>query len=137
MKKLPGPLDVEFINRTFFPEYLDVSVINMGECFKWAYIAFKLYKNLELWDMGAHAFVRDKATGKFYDSERPQGVDDWKDLPATNFGHGCGCSRCEEPARKYTDIAKFRMTWRGSAARYKVMWEKLHKKIQKVVEANT
>jgi len=137
MKKLAGPIDVGFINRTFFPGYLDVSVINMGECFLWAYIAFHLYDNLELCDMGAHAFVRSKLDNKFYDSERPQGEEDWKDLPATNFGEGCGCNICTQGIRKYKDIKKFQHTWRGMTKKHNVNWSKVDAKIRKVIEANT
>lgn len=137
MKKLNGSLDVNFINRTFFPDYLDVSVINMGECFLWAYLAYRLYKNIELWDMGAHAFVRDKVTGKFYDSERPQGESDWRNLPATNFGQGCGCPRCQDPPRKFKTARKFRYSWRGMAKRHHVSWKKLHQEIKEVIEKNT
>ena len=137
MKKLHGPLDVAFINKTFFPEYEDVSVINQAECFLWAYLAYRLYRNVELWDMGAHAFVRDKVTGKFYDSERPQGEEDWKELPATNWGKGCGCPRCQEPARKFRVARKFRYAWRGMAKRHHVKWKKLHQEIKKVIEQHT
>ena len=137
MKKLNGPLDVAFINRTFFSKYLDVSVINMGECFLWAYLAYRLYDNVELWDMGAHAFVRSKTTGKFYDSERPNGEEDWKDLPATNFGQGCGCPRCQQPARKFATAGKFRRSWKGCTKRFGVKWDKIHEKIKRVIQANT
>jgi hypothetical protein len=137
MKKLDGPLDVGFINRTFFSEHTNVATINKGECFLWAYLAYRLYKNVELWDMGAHAFVRDKVTGKFYDSERPQGEEDWKDLPATNFGKGCGCHRCKQPARKFRVARKFRYAWRGMAKLHHVRWKKLHQEIKEVIEKNT
>ena len=137
MKKLNGPLDVHFINDTFFPEYRDVSVINMGECFLWAYIAYRLYKNVELWDMGAHAFVRSKVDGKFYDSERPQGEEEWERLPATFDGTGCGCSRCEQPARKFKTAGNFRRGWRGCAKRFGVKWREVHEQIKKVIRENT
>lgn len=133
MKKLDGPLNVKFINRTFFPEYKDVSVINEGECFLWAYITFKVYKDVELWDMGAHAFVRSKLDGKFYDSERPQGEEDWKDLPATNFGEGCGCSVCQRPAKQYKTIVRFKKSWTGMTKRFGVKWEEVDANIHKVL----
>lgn len=137
MKKLAGPIDVKFINRTFFPEYLDVAVINQGECFLWAYLAYRLYKNVELWDMGSHAFVRDRVTGKFYDSEKPNGEEDWQELPATNWGKGCGCPRCQEPARHFKTARKFRYAWRGCAKRHHVRCKKLHQEIKKVIDTHT
>lgn len=136
MKKLEGPLDVKFINKTFFPEYQDVSVINQGECFLWAYIAFHLYENLELWSMGAHAFVRSKLDKKFYDSERPKGEENWKDLPATNFGVGCGCNICSQGARKHISIKKYQHTWRGMAKRHNTDWNLVDLKIKQVIEEN-
>ncbi len=137
MKKLEGPLDVKFINQNFFPEYKDVSVINQGECFLWAYIAFRLYKNVELWDMGAHAFVRNKLDGKFYDSERPQGELDWKDLPATNFGEGCGCLACSKPARSYKSTVKFRSRWTGMVKKFGVKWPEVDAQIRKVLRKHS
>ncbi len=134
MKKLDRPLDVEFINKTFFPDYQDVSVINQGECFLWAYIAFKLYKNLELWDMGAHAFVRSKFDKKFYDSERPKGEKNWKDLPATNFGAGCGCPICQKPAKPYRTVTRFKQRWTGMTMRHGVKWPEVDAKIKQVLQ---
>lgn len=137
MKKLAGPLNVKFINKTFFPEYKDVSVINQGECFLWAYIAFHLYENVELWSMGSHAFVRSKLDKKFYDSEKPKGEENWRDLPATNMGVGCGCYRCSKGANKHLSIQKFQYTWRGMAKLHSVDWSNVDAKIQAVIKANT
>jgi len=134
MKRLNGPLNVEFINNEFFSHHDRASDINKGECFLWAYYAYRLYKNVELWDMGAHAFVRDRVTGKFYDSESPQGKEDWKELPATNWGKGCGCPRCHQPARKFKVARKFRKAWKGMTKRFKVEWNIIHLKIKKVIE---
>jgi len=135
MKKLHGPLNVDFINKTFFKEYKDVAVINQGECFLWAYIAYRLYKNVELWDMECHAFVRDKVTGKFYDSERPLGEENWKDLPATNFG--IGPSYRQDTVHKFGIARTFRYNWRDSAKRFRVNWKRLHQRIKRVIEKNT
>lgn len=137
MKRLNGSLDVKFINRTFFREYKDVSVINQGECFLWAYHAYRLYKNIELWHMDAHAFVRSKDTGLFYDSERPDGVENWEDLPATNFGQGCGCFKCQRPPRKFKTAGKFRRSWTGCAERFNVKWDKVHAKIKRIIKEQT
>lgn len=135
MKRMPGKLSVSFINKTFFPDYQDVSVINKGECFLWAYTAYCLYRDVELWYMYAHAFVRSKRNGLFYDSERPHGVEDWKDLPATNMGNGCGCGDCKKPATKLLTPRKFRHTWRGMAKRCNVNYRELHKKIRQVIDS--
>ena len=134
MRKLKGHIDVAFINKTFFPEYLDVAIINYGECFIWAYIAYRLYSNLELWDMEAHAFVRSTKTGKFYDSERPQGVDDWKELPATNSGQGCGCYTCQLPAQKYLSVATFCDTWKDQQERFGIDYKEIDRRIERVIK---
>lgn len=133
MKKLNGPLDVGFINRTFFSDYYDVSVINQGECFRWAYIAYRLYNDVELWDIPSHAFVRSKTTGLYYDSETPDGEVDWRDLPATNFGVGCGCGRCGEPPRHFKVLGFFRFVWRGMAKRYETDWHLLNQQITELI----
>jgi len=134
MKRLNGPLDVQFINNNFFSHHARPSDINKGECFLWAYYAYRLYPNVELWDMGAHAFVRDKVTGKFYDSERPNGEEDWQDLPATNFGKGCGCPICRRPARKFGVARKFRKAWRGMTKKFNVKWNIIHLKVKHTIE---
>ena len=136
MKKLNGPLNVRFINRHFFPKQPEFT-INQGECFLWAYLAYRLYDDVELWDMGSHAFVRSKRTGKFYDSERPQGVKNWKDLPATNWGHGCGCGRCQQPARKFKTAGKFRRSWIGMMKRFEVDYVQLNDKINQFIKDRT
>lgn len=133
MERLSKSLNVAFINKTFFPDYKDVKVINQGECFLWAYIAFQLYEGVQLWTFGSHAFVKYK--GKFYDSERPRGVKDWKDLPATNFGQGCGCWACSKPARRQTVNAfKKPGSWGGSAKRFGVKWSDVRKQVQRVID---
>jgi len=126
MPRLNGPLDVKFINQTFFPEYLDVSVINEGECFHWAYVAFRLYKGVKLWDLSTHAFVHYR--GRFYDSERPIGEEDWRDLPACNFG--AGSLHVARPLSPKT----FKQAWASPARRYKVVWKNVRAQVQKVVE---
>jgi hypothetical protein len=54
--------------------------INRGKCFAWAYLAHLMFEGVELWDTNCHAFV--KAGNRFYDAERLQGVEDWRELPA-------------------------------------------------------
>ena len=61
----------------------------MGSCFKWAWIVHLLdtVPKAELYTMvvgGGHAFV--KIGGKYYDPEVPNGVGDWRDLPAFQDG---------------------------------------------------
>ena len=55
--------------------------INRGNCYRWAYVAYMLYGGdlISVERFGAHAFI--KIGNKYYDSESPQGVEDWKHLP--------------------------------------------------------
>ena len=125
MPRLNGPLDVRFINQTFFPNDIPKE-INTGRCFLWAYIAFRLYKRVELWSFNSHAFVRYE--DKFYDSERPLGEDDWKDLPATNWG------AIHDPAIRVSPKQfKSEDEWAGPARQYKVVWKEVRAQVQKVV----
>ena len=133
MRKLAKPLDVDFINKTFFPCDSDVSKINEGRCFLWAYTAFRLFKGLELWSNGSHAFVKSKVTGKFYDSETPHGAYDWTMLPATYDGEGCGCLICQKGARRARTIKQFQYTWRGLQKRYNVDYLKVDEKVKSVI----
>jgi len=81
-------------------------------------MAYLMFEGVELWSIGAHAFI--KYQGKFYDSERLQGEEDWRDLPACNFGHGCGCRSCKKGARKMS-LNFFKKFWLGN--RIKPNWE--------------
>lgn len=135
MPRLNGPLDVRFINRTFFPDDLDSTAdINKGRCFLWAYIAFRLYKRVELWSFGNHAFVRHE--GKFYDSERPLGEKDWKDLPATNFGRGCGCPHCVNAEQVSPKTFKSSTYWGKNARNRNIVWAEVRDRVQKVVASH-
>lgn len=136
MPRLNKPLDVRFINRTFFPDDLDSTAdINKGRCWLWAYIAFRLYKKVELWSFGTHAFV--KFEGRFYDSERPIGEEDWKDLPACNFGRGCGCHHCITAEHVSPKQFKSLEYWGKNARSRKVVWKDVRAQVQKVVEAHS
>jgi len=72
MRKLPGKIDGELITREFFPKYVgNEGDINNGHCYRWAYVAYKLYAGVRLYSNPGHAFPRQR--GKFFDSESPKG----------------------------------------------------------------
>lgn len=86
-----------------FPECFkrEPARINRGNCMKWAYLTYRIFQPARLWSYGSHAFV--KVENKFYDSERLQGENDWRDLPACNFGKGCAgawCTHCATEAQQ-------------------------------------
>ena len=135
MQRLTSPIDVGYINRTFFPNDLNnLREINNGRCFLWAYIAYELYEHAQLCDIGAHAFIHSKLDDKFYDSEKPDGECDWVDLRATNFGKGCGCPTCGKGKRTYQrtyrSLDKFISSWTRMAEIFKVDWEKVNQQIE-------
>ena len=86
--------------------------------------------------MGSHAFVRSSVNKLFYDAEIDNGVDDWRDLPATNFGQGCGKACCKHPAEHHHCIEQFKYLWRGAAQWYDINWEKLDKHIKKKLKCD-
>lgn len=125
MKKL-SKFNAQFITDTYFKGWEDPSVINTGNCFQWAYLAFKTFQYVELWDVSCHAFIRYR--GKFYDAERPEGEKDWRDLPACNFGRGllwCG--------RKQS-LTNFKKTWNRSCyVRFLREWHELDEWADKIL----
>jgi hypothetical protein len=131
MPRLNAPLDVHFINKTFFPNDVDVKAINRGRCWLWAYISFRLYQRVELWSFGSHAFV--KFNGKFYDAERPLGEEDWRDLPACNFGRGCGCPRCVTAEHVSPKLFKSPEYWGKSARSRHITWAEVREQVNRVI----
>lgn len=85
--------------------------INNGICMRWAYCSYLMFNNVELWSIPSHAFI--KIDKKFYDAERLCGEFDWRDLPATNFGKGCGYRKCSLGARRL-GINSFKKFWNNS-----------------------
>lgn len=130
MKKLSRFQPV-LITKTFFPG-IPIAQINRGQCFKWAYLTYRIFANTELWDMGSHAFIRYR--NKFYDSARLNGVSNYIDLPATNNGIGCGCERCRKPAKR-AYVPAFKHTWRGCQAKFGVDWDELDRQALKLIQS--
>lgn len=94
--------------------------VNKGLCMRWAYLAYRMFPGVELWSIPAHAFIRYDR--KFYDSERLQGVDDWKDLPACNFGMGCGCIRCRTSDATLHTTQDFKRRWNANPIKPNWRW---------------
>lgn len=109
------------VTKKFFSDYKDVAVINEGECFIWAYTAYVMFQDVELWYNNHHAFV--KYRGRFYDSERLRGVSDWRDLPATEGGG----------LASRTSIVSFKKEWGRNPYQFATTWEKIESKARKVL----
>ena len=101
--RLNSDLDANLITKLFFSNVLSPRDINNGDCFRWAYLAWCLYPDVELWTNPNHAWV--KYQDKFYDSETPNGVDDWTDLPT--------CAMWNKEPRQVS-VEQFKSVWRYS-----------------------
>lgn len=116
MKKLT-PFNPRLITEKFFSHHKTPDTINEGECFIWAYLAHLVFKDVEIWYMNAHAFVRYR--GRFYDSERLNGVAEWKYLPATKHGDSEARRRKPETFKRY---------WASQPKRFKTSWREIESK---------
>lgn len=70
------PFQPNLIHPNFFQHYNNPIEINFGDCFKWAFIAYRLFNDVELWSHEIHAFI--KYRGRFYDSETLDGIKNWR-----------------------------------------------------------
>jgi hypothetical protein len=116
--KLPN-FKASFITENFFA-HVPKHRINKGHCFAWSYIAYHLFEGVEIWDTDNHAFVKYK--GKFYDSDRPNGEKDWKDLPACNFGQ---TPYGRELVARCQPLEEFKDLWAGNPEQYGYTWDML------------
>ena len=107
----------EFVTKTIFPD-VDRSIINFGRCFIWAYSAHLIFANVKLCSIDCHAFVKYK--GKFYDSDRPQGVLHWDALPASSF-------TMFKSYRSHR-VSDFKKEWGKQPARFKTSWKEIERK---------
>ena len=115
------------ITKNYFPKYIkQPAVINNGRCWIWAYLTFKSFKNVELWDTCGHAFIKHE--DKFYDAERVNGELDWTNLPAANAGFVDPCDVCgpigRTEALSLTEEA-FQYHWASQTSRFATSWHKL------------
>jgi hypothetical protein len=112
--------DASLITEVHFPGRNPQS-INFGECFVWAYLCHQTFYRVELHSTFCHAFV--KRDGKYFDSERPDGVLSWKELPTIVREREC------DPAIRMSNDT-FRHFWQGSAMQYRLPWEAIHLRAQ-------
>lgn len=125
MRKLT-PFNARFVTETYFPEEVNTpDNINLGRCFSWAYLAFVTFYGVELWDVSCHAFV--KYRGKFYDSETPNGVERWQELPTIS-------GRTIYWKGRKIKVDDFKKTWRHSCyQRFSRGWSDLNDKAKRVL----
>ena len=121
MRKLT-PLTPSLIPKKFFKHHKSPDTINEGECFIWAYLSHLVFKDVEIWYMNTHAFIRYR--GKFYDSERLKGESDWRDLPATK----CGTT----VAKRYS-VERFKRYWHSQPRRFETTWQEIEAKARELL----
>ena len=127
MPKKLSPFDAQFITDTFFPQYKDnPKVINYGQCFQWAYLAYLVFEGVELWDTHTHAFI--KYQGRFYDSETKDGVLNWRQLPQAD----CRCKYCSNAVKH--DECAFKKEWKHASKNYGIKWIRLRKQVKQILE---
>ena len=125
MKKLNGPLNGKLITEEFFPSCVGAeATINQGHCMFWAFVAYKLYSDVELWSNEDHAFV--KYNGKFYDSETPKGVDRWQELPCNSRGLAYG--QIEKSRMQRLD--RFKSYWLEHGRYGAIVWDRFDEQVK-------
>ncbi len=100
----PSYFEPTIITDLFFKGW-DRQVINQGYCYEWSYFAHKLFNevDIKLWSTvnRHHAFI--KVGNNFYDSEAPQGMSVWQDLP---------CCRRVNPSQAWQmDLESYKKYW--------------------------
>jgi hypothetical protein len=111
-------MDLSYITANYFPK-LSPAEINGGNCYNWAYRAFKLYPEAKLYSSnmwGGHAWV--KIDKQYYDAEHPKGTIKLSDIiPAiTNYPEDNGW--VQGHIQHQTERA-FRRFWRITGPRRK------------------
>ena len=91
----------ELVTKAFEEEFFrqNPEEINDGWCFQWAYMAYIAFNDVELCSVPGHAFIKYK--GKYYDSERLNGVDDWMELPTMKY-----CGRWISSDKKFEPVTE-------------------------------
>src|SRR5579863_6022582 len=75
MELVPEEFSSDFITRVFYPRCWKSSCpdcINYGECYDWAYYAYCLFPEVQLWHNRNHAWV--KTRDRFFDSQYMDGI---------------------------------------------------------------
>lgn len=107
-------IDLSYITHQFFPDSWPAK-INNGDCYRWAYLAYRLHRRVTLCTYlrgGEHAFVR---IGKlYYDAQHSQGIQDWKNLAFFTFYKPLARHYREQPLRmflKHWELSSYEDGW--------------------------
>ena len=125
MIRVPSHFNGAFISRHFFSDYLkhnNLRGINSGRCYDWAYLAYRMFADIQLWTTDFHAWVRYGR--KYHDSETGRfGVLNFMEL---------GCNRrnaypvpWEKQAPKLMGVDEFKKFWNGRGSGHRRHWDSL------------
>jgi len=123
MIRTPHQFNGLFITRHFFPKYLkynNVSAINSGRCYDWAYFAYRMFPNVQLWTTDYHAWIQ--VGKKFYDSETKAGVSNFM-LLGCNKRHAPTPWEDQPPIR--ASVLWFKSFWDKHGGGYKRHWDSM------------
>lgn len=95
------PFQPNIIHSNFFSKYPHPIEINFGDCFKWAWIAYKLFQDVELWSHESHAFI--KYRGKFYDSETLSGTKNYRRIRTVKDNSDMGPAASKMTANEFME----------------------------------
>lgn len=125
MKHLPK-FQPQFVTDTFF-SHVPSDQINLGQCFIWAYFTYLLFEDVKLCDTDSHAFI--KYRGKYYDSDRPNGVDSWLSLPASGFS--------SDKSYSSMNANDFKRVWQHETIRFQTSWDEIELAAERVIRKLT
>jgi len=123
--KLSGKIDGELITREFFPQFVgSENRINCGHCYFWAYVAYKLYEDVQLMSNDNHAFLYQR--GEYFDAEAPYG-EETMDYLRSNVFWAHENTFIEEDM----DVDEFINYW-DSNGRYEFSFDKINELDEKI-----
>lgn len=123
----PERFDAKFINKTFYTKewkYGLLSSINTGRCYDWAYKAFCLWSDVQLWTTERHAWVQ--CGDKFYDSESWKGVPSLDEIPCNKR------TGWDEVPPTAMDSKEFQEFWNDNGGGERFHWHLLVERIKSV-----
>jgi len=112
MIKVPASFNGRFITRHLFRHYFNngnISEINRGRCYDWAYMAYRLFPNVSLWTTDYHAWV--EAKDRHWDSETHKGVVNFMRLRCNERNTSPHCPPWDEQEPVIMNLYDFKNFW--------------------------
>lgn len=112
-------LDLQYLTDAWLKKYkyrlYDPSDINYGDCYRWSFLAHRLHGGQLISvtiteNNTSHAFL--KIGDKYYDSETPQGIKNWRRLPYFDRTRDWYSSRLTYKIKEHCSRISFRRYWK-------------------------